>query len=84
MATYKDLQECFDLTGINPAVLADADFSSEDLKNLNPKVYRYIVWKFKKKENPDLKFSDVQDFDFKELREAMRDFFLKDTPIGNP
>jgi hypothetical protein len=82
MATYKDLQECFDITGIDPLAIIDKDFTVENLKTLNPKVYQYMVWKYRKKENPDLKLSDVQDFSFDEINKAIRDFFLKGTTTG--
>jgi hypothetical protein len=79
MATYKDLQECFDITGVDPLVIVDKDLTVENLKNLSPKVYQYMVWKYRKKENPELKLLDVQDFDFDfaEVQKAIRDFFQK-------
>ena len=83
MATYKDLQECFDITGVDPLAIIDKDFTVDNLKNLNPKVYQYMVWRYRKKENPDLKLLDIQDFSFDEIQKAIRDFFLKDTATNS-
>jgi hypothetical protein len=77
MYTHKDLQECFDMTGVNPLVLTDSAFNLDNLKGLNPKVYQYMVWKLRKKDNPNLQMSDVEEYDFEEIRKAVRDFFLK-------
>jgi hypothetical protein len=50
---------------------------------LNPKVYQYMVWKYRKKENPGLRLSEVQDINFDEIRKAISDFFLKDIATEN-
>ena len=83
MATHRDLQECFDITGVDPLAIIDKDFTVENLKGLNPKVYQYMVWKYRKKENPSLKLSEVQDINFDEIRKAISDFFLKDIATEN-
>lgn len=83
MATHRDLQECFDITGVDPLAIIDKDFTVENLKSLNPKVYQYIVWKYRKKDNSSLKLSEVQDINFDEIRKAISDFFLKDIATEN-
>jgi len=78
MYNHKDIQECYDLTGINPLILNVSEFSIDTLKSLDPKIFQYMVWKLRKKDNPNLQMSDVTEYDFEEIRKAVRDFFLKE------
>lgn len=78
MFKHKDLQECYEITGINPLVLLEASLTLEDLKKLDPKLFQYMVWKYRKRENPDLKLNDVEEYDFEEVRTAIKYFFLKE------
>jgi hypothetical protein len=78
MYNHKDIQECYDLTGVNPLILNTSEFNIEVLKTLNPKVFQYMVWKLRKKDNSNLQMSDVTEYDFEEIRKAVRDFFLKE------
>ena len=77
MAKIREINECFEITGVNPLVLLN-ELSVEDFAKLNPKVYQWLIWWKRRKEKPDLKFETITDeeIDYKEIREAIRDFFL--------
>ena len=84
----KEVEECYNMTGVNPMVLFEGDFSPEDLSKLNPKVYQYLIWWNRKKTNPELTYKEVleedKDIDYKELTEAISNFFLGDLLTKEP
>jgi len=72
--TFKELKEIYDLTGINIALA----IAGKKLDEVDPKVLQILVWWSRKKENPDLKLDDVNDFKFVEAVKSFDELFREE------
>ena len=72
--TFKELKEIYDLTGINIALA----IAGKKLDEVDPKVLQILVWWNRKKENPDLKLDDVNDFKFVEAVRSFDELFREE------
>ena len=72
--TFKELKEIYDLTGINVALA----IAGKKLDEVDPKVLQILVWWNRKKENPDLKLDDVNDFKFVEAVKSFDELFREE------
>jgi len=72
--TFKELKEIYDLTGINIALA----IAGKKLDEVDPKVLQILVWWNRKKENPDLKLDDVNDFKFVEAVKSFDELFREE------
>jgi len=72
--TFKELKEIYDLTGINIALA----IAGKKLDEVDPRVLQILVWWNRKKENPDLKLDDVNDFKFVEAVKSFDELFREE------
>jgi len=72
--TFKELKEIYDLTGINIALA----IAGKKLDEVDPKVLQILVWWNRKKENPELKLDDVNDFKFVEAVRSFDELFREE------
>ena len=72
--TFKELKEIYDLTGINIALA----IAGKKLDEVDPKVLQILVWWNRKKENPELKLDDVNDFKFVEAVKSFDELFREE------
>jgi len=72
--TFKELKEIYDLTGVNIALA----IAGKKLDEVDPKVIQILVWWNRKKENPDLKLEDVNDFKFVEAVKSFDELFREE------
>lgn len=72
--TIKDLEEIYKVTGLNLFFV----FRTQDYDHLDPKILQALVWWKRKKENPELKFEEVNDFRIIEVVEAWNLFFREE------
>jgi hypothetical protein len=72
--TFKELKEIYDLTGINIALAV----AGKKLDEVDPRVLQILVWWNRKKENPELKLDDVNDFKFVEAVKSFDELFREE------
>jgi len=72
--TFKELKEIYDLTGVNVALA----IAGKKIEEVDPKVLQILVWWNRKKENPDLKLDDVNDFKFVEAVKSFDELFREE------
>jgi len=72
--TFKELKEIYDLTGINIALA----IAGKKIEEVDPKVIQILVWWNRKKENPELKLDDVNDFKFVEAVKSFDELFREE------
>jgi hypothetical protein len=72
--TFKELKEIYDLTGINIALAV----AGKKLDEVDPKVLQILVWWDRKKQNPELKLDDVNDFKFVEAVKSFDELFREE------
>jgi len=72
--TFKELKEIYDLTGINIALAT----AGKKLDEVDPRVIQILVWWNRRKENPDLKLDDVNDFKFVEAVKSFDELFREE------
>lgn len=69
--TLKELEEIYNQTGINLFFA----LRKENMEEIDPKVFRILVWYYKKQDNPELKLEDVNDVNPQEIIDAWNRFF---------
>ena len=72
--TFKELKEIYDLTGVNIALA----IAGKKLDEVDPRVIQILVWWNRRKENPDLKLDDVNDFKFVEAVKSFDELFREE------
>ena len=72
--TFKELKEIYDLTGVNIALA----IAGKKLDEVDPKVIQILVSWNRRKENPELKLDDVNDFKFVEAVKSFDELFREE------
>jgi hypothetical protein len=72
--TFKELKEIYDLTGVNIALA----IAGKKLDEVDPKILQILVWWNRKKENPELKLEDINDFKFVEAMKSFDELFREE------
>jgi len=72
--TFGELKEIYNLTGINLALAV----AGKKLEEIDPKILQILVWWNRRKQNPDLRLDEVDDFKFLEVVKAFDELFREE------
>lgn len=73
--TYRDIEQCFELTGVN--IYGLGRFDATTIGTHNPKLVSFFIWKYRQKETPAITFEEIKDLkiDTDEVGKAIDSFF---------
>jgi len=72
--TFGELKEIYNITGINLALAV----AGKKLEEIDPKILQILVWWNRRKQNPDLRLDEVNDFKFLEVVKAFNELFREE------